>query len=207
MKARANADIWRRPVNAHFNARADTAHLSAMKNVTIHSDGACVGNPGPGGWSAVLEYGDVKKEISGAEIATTNNRMELLAAVEALARLKEPCAVAFVTDSQYLRKGITEWIKSWKAKGWKTMKREPVKNEDLWRRLDTEAARHRIEWKWVKGHAGHAGNERCDALAVAEIEKLRARHTPQQLAAALAEFKAQQSSVPSAQVDFLSPPG
>lgn len=167
-----------------------------MKNVTIHSDGACVGNPGPGGWSAVLEYGEVKKEISGSEVATTNNRMELLAAVEALARLKEPCAVEFVTDSQYVRKGITEWIKGWKAKGWITLKREPVKNVDLWRRLDAEAARHRIVWKWVKGHAGHEGNERCDTLAVAEIEKLRARHTPQQLAAALVEFKAKQTPAP-----------
>ena len=164
-----------------------------MKHVTIHSDGACLGNPGPGGWSAVLEYGKVKKEISGAEIATTNNRMELLAAVEALARLKEPCAVEFVTDSQYLRKGITEWIARWKAKGWMTLKREPVKNEDLWRRLDAEAARHRIAWKWVKGHAGHAGNERCDTLALAAQEQLRARHTPEQLAAALEEFKARQS--------------
>ena len=171
-----------------------------MKNVTIHSDGACLGNPGPGGWSAVLEYGGVKKEISGAEIATTNNRMELLAAVEALARLKEPCTVEFITDSQYLRKGITEWIARWKAKGWQTLKREPVKNADLWRRLDTEAARHRIAWKWVKGHAGHAGNERCDTLAVAALEKLRTRHTPEQLAAALAEFKAQQSAAPADQL-------
>ena len=164
-----------------------------MKQVIIHTDGACTGNPGPGGWSAVLEYGGVKKEISGAEIATTNNRMELLAAVEALARLKEPCAVEFVTDSQYLRKGITEWIARWKTRGWQTLKREPVKNVDLWRRLDIEAARHRIEWKWVKGHAGHAGNERCDTLAVAALEALRMRSTPEQLAAALAEFKAQQA--------------
>jgi len=164
-----------------------------MKQVIIHTDGACTGNPGPGGWSAVLEYGGVKKEISGAEIATTNNRMELLAAVEALTRLKEPCAVEFVTDSQYLRKGITEWIARWKARGWQTLKREPVKNVDLWRRLDIEAARHRIEWKWVKGHAGHAGNERCDTLAVAALEALRMRSTPEQLAAALAEFKAQQA--------------
>jgi ribonuclease HI len=164
-----------------------------MKQVIIHTDGACTGNPGPGGWSAVLEYGDVKKEISGAEIATTNNRMELLAAVEALARLKEACCVEFVTDSQYLRKGITEWIARWKARGWQTLKREPVKNVDLWRRLDTEAARHRIEWKWVKGHAGHEGNERCDTLAVAALEELRIRYTPEQLAAALAEFKVQQS--------------
>ncbi len=167
-----------------------------MKNVTIHSDGACVGNPGPGGWSAVLEYGGVKKEISGAEMATTNNRMELLAAVESLARLKEPCAVEFITDSTYVREGITKWVKGWKAKGWITVKREPVKNADLWLRLDAEAARHRIVWKWVKGHAGNAGNERCDALAVAEIEQLRARHTPQQLAAALDEFKARQSPMP-----------
>ena len=176
-----------------------------MKHVTIHTDGACVGNPGPGGWSAVLEYGGVKKEISGAEIATTNNRMELLAAVEALARLTEPCEVEFVTDSQYLRKGITQWVAKWKVKGWQTIKREPVKNADLWRRLDTEAARHRIVWKWVKGHAGHAGNERCDALAVAAIEALRARHTPQQFAAALAEFKARQSPADSAQGDLPLP--
>jgi ribonuclease HI len=176
-----------------------------MKRVTIHSDGACVGNPGPGGWSAVLEYNGVTKEISGAECATTNNRMELLAAVEALARLKEPCEVEFVTDSQYLRKGITQWVRGWKAKGWQTIKREPVKNADLWRRLDGEAARHRIVWKWVKGHAGHAGNERCDTLAVAALEALRARHTSQQLAAALAEFKARQSSEPSAQGDLLLP--
>jgi ribonuclease HI len=170
-----------------------------MKQVTIYSDGACLGNPGPGGWSAVLEYGGVKKEICGAEIATTNNRMELLAAVEALARLKEPCAIEFVTDSQYLRKGITEWIARWKAHGWKTLKREPVKNADLWRRLDTEAARHRIAWQWVKGHAGHAGNERCDTLAVAALEDLRRRHTPEQLAAALASFKARQSPDPATQ--------
>ena len=167
-----------------------------MKQVILHTDGACTGNPGPGGWSAVLEYGGVKKEISGAEIATTNNRMELLAAVEALARLKESCAVVFVTDSQYLRKGITEWIARWKARGWQTLKREPVKNVDLWRRLDTEAARHRIEWKWVKGHSGHTGNERCDTLAVAALEELRMRYTSEQLAAALAEFKAQQSPEP-----------
>ena len=173
-----------------------------MKNVTIHSDGACVGNPGPGGWSAVLEYGGVKKEISGAEIATTNNRMELLAAVEALARLKEPCAVEFITDSQYLRKGITEWVRLWKAKGWITIKREPVKNADLWRRLDAEAARHRIVWKWVKGHAGNHGNERCDALAVAEIERLRDRHTPQEFAAALAEFKARQTPEPPPELEL-----
>lgn len=185
----------------------DYCSLSAlhMKQVTIHSDGACTGNPGPGGWSAVLEYGEVKKEISGAEIATTNNRMELLAAVEALARLKEPCAVEFVTDSQYLRKGITEWIARWKAKGWQTLKREPVKNADLWRRLDTEAARHRIEWKWVKGHAGHEGNERCDTLAVAALEQLRQRHTPAQLAAALAAFKAQQSPEPIAEPALFTP--
>jgi ribonuclease HI len=175
-----------------------------MKQVIIHSDGACEGNPGPGGWSAVLEYGGVKKEISGAELATTNNRMELLAAVEALARLKEPCIVEFFTDSQYLRRGITQWIATWKAKGWQTMKREPVKNVDLWRRLDAEAARHRVSWKWVKGHAGHAGNERCDTLAVTAIADLRQRHTPQQFAAALTAFKVQLSPEPSASL-FDSP--
>ena len=177
----------------------------SLKRVTIHTDGACHGNPGPGGWSAVLEYGGLKKEISGGEIATTNNRMELLAAVEALARLKEACEVEFVTDSQYLRKGITQWIRGWKAKGWQTVKREPVKNADLWRRLDGDAARHRIAWKWVKGHAGHAGNERCDTLAVAAIEALRTRHTPQQFAAALSQFKASQAPAADAQGDLPLP--
>lgn len=167
-----------------------------MKHVVIHSDGACEGNPGPGGWSAVLEYGAVKKEISGAEPATTNNRMELLAAVEALSILKEPCAVEFVTDSQYVRQGITAWVAKWKVKGWMTTSRQPVKNADLWRRLDEAASRHRVTWKWVKGHAGHEGNERCDSLAVAAIAALRLSHTPQQLAAALEKFKATQTPPP-----------
>jgi ribonuclease HI len=174
-----------------------------MKKVTIHSDGACEGNPGPGGWSAVLEFGSTKKEISGAVAATTNNRMEITAAIEALSRLKEPCAVELTTDSQYLRNGITKWIAGWKAKGWITTSRQLVKNADLWRRLDAVASGHRIAWKWVKGHAGHAGNERCDSLAVEAIAQLRTRHTPGELRAALEEFKASQDPA-SAQSELLS---
>lgn len=174
-----------------------------MKKVTIHSDGACEGNPGPGGWSAVLEFGSAKKEISGAVAATTSNRMEITAAIEALSRLKEPCAVEFITDSQYLRNGITKWIAGWKAKGWLKTSRQPVKNADLWRRLDAVASGHRIACKWVKGHAGHAGNERCDSLAVEAIAQLRTQHTPRDLQAALHEFKASQNPVP-AQEELLS---
>ena len=173
-----------------------------MKNVTIHSDGACEGNPGPGGWSAVLECGSAKKEISGAVAATTSNRMELTAAIEALFRLKEPCAVEFITDSQYLRNGITKWIAGWKRKGWITTTRQPVKNADLWRRLDEVASGHRIIWKWVKGHAGHVGNERCDSLAVEAIVQLRVQQTSGQLQAALHEFKASQIPA-SAQSELL----
>jgi ribonuclease HI len=151
----------------------------------------------------VLEFGRAKKEISGAVAATTSNRMEITAAIEALSRLKEPCAVEFVTDSQYLRNGITKWIAAWKARGWFTTTRQPVKNADLWRRLDQVASGHRITWIWVKGHAGHAGNERCDSLAVEAIVQLRLQHTPRQLQAALHEFKA--SQVPaSAQSELLS---
>src|SRR6266581_3443715 len=140
-----------------------------MKKVIIHSDGACDGNPGPGGWAAVLEYGARKKELSGAAMATTCNRMEIQAAIEALRALKEPCDVEFYTDSEYLRNGISSWIASWKVKGWKTKDRKPVKNIDLWKELDGLASGHKIAWHWLKGHAGHALNERCDQLAVEQI--------------------------------------
>ena len=161
-----------------------------MKKVTIHSDGACHGNPGPGGWAAVLTYGKSTREISGSALATTNNRMELLAAIEALAVLKEPCRIEFFTDSVYLRKGITEWVALWQRNGWRTKAKHPVKNEDLWRALSVAAERHAIEWHWLKGHAGNPGNERCDELATAAIAQLGKTHTSDELTAALREFTA-----------------
>jgi ribonuclease HI len=133
--------------------------------VIIYSDGACSGNPGPGGWGALLIWGDKRKELSGGEALTTNNRMELRAATEALDALKRPCKVELHTDSQYVRNGIMQWIHRWKANGWRTAGKEPVKNEDLWRRLDEATKRHQVDWRWVKGHAGHVENERADALA------------------------------------------
>ena len=133
--------------------------------VEIYTDGACSGNPGPGGWGAVLLYGDREKELFGGAPETTNNRMELTAAIEALEALKRPCQVRLHTDSTYLKRGITEWIARWKRNGWRTADRKPVKNQDLWQRLDAALARHRVEWRWIKGHAGNAGNERADALA------------------------------------------
>jgi ribonuclease HI len=137
----------------------------------------------------LLECGKVRKEISGGELATTNNRMELRAAIEALARLKEQCAVDFFTDSEYLRGGITAWMRGWKTRGWLTIERKPVKNADLWRQLDEIASNHQIKWHWVRGHAGQRGNERCDQLAVEEIRKLRIRHKPAEFARALAAFQ------------------
>ena len=136
-----------------------------MTAVDIFTDGACSGNPGPGGWGALLRYGGTEREICGGEDATTNNRMELLAAIRAIEALKRPSTVRLHTDSTYLRDGITRWIEGWKANGWKTAAKKPVKNVDLWQRLDDAAARHDIEWRWVKGHAGHLDNERADALA------------------------------------------
>ena len=133
--------------------------------VTIYTDGACKGNPGPGGWGAILFYGDKKKEIRGGEPATTNNRMELMAAIQALELLNRPCKVELHTDSQYVMKGVTEWIRGWKARGWKTADKSPVKNDDLWKRLDAARDRHDVDWRWVKGHAGHPLNERADQLA------------------------------------------
>ena len=138
-----------------------------MNQVVIYTDGACKGNPGPGGWGALLRAGSAEKELCGGERNTTNNRMELMAVIEALQALKRPCDVDLYLDSQYVRKGITEWIVGWKAKGWKTASKEPVKNADLWQRLDVlvHGGSHRIAWHWVKGHAGNPGNERADALA------------------------------------------
>lgn len=133
--------------------------------VTIYTDGACKGNPGPGGWGAWLSYDGHEKELSGGESSTTNNRMELTAVIEALAALKRTCQITVHTDSQYVRKGITEWIHGWKQRGWLTADRKPVKNADLWRQLDSMASVHHIDWRWVKGHAGDPGNERADALA------------------------------------------
>ena len=142
-----------------------------MKKVTIYTDGACSGNPGPGGWAAVLQYGDKTRELSGGEAQTTNNRMELLAAISALELLKEPCEVALYTDSQYLCNAINKgWLKGWKAKGWKRKEGE-LKNPDLWQRLDALLATHAVTFFWVKGHADNVFNNRCDALAVAEREK------------------------------------
>ncbi|MGC2460911.1 MAG: ribonuclease HI [Steroidobacteraceae bacterium] len=142
--------------------------------VDIYTDGACRGNPGPGGWAALLSAGGREKEISGAQIQTTNNRMELQAVIAALQALKRPVDVRLYTDSQYVRRGILEWLPQWKARGWRTADKKPVKNLDLWQLLETAAARHRIEWHWVRGHAGIPGNERCDALANAAIDGLLA---------------------------------
>lgn len=147
---------------------------SAEDLVEIHTDGACSGNPGPGGWAAILSWRGRDREVSGAEPMTTNNRMEMTAAIEALASLKRPMRVRLFTDSDYLRKGITTWLPAWKARGWRTADRQPVKNRDLWERLDAAAAVHEIEWRWLKGHAGHVLNERADELARAAIADLRA---------------------------------
>jgi len=142
--------------------------------VTIYTDGACRGNPGPGGWGAILMFGAHERELCGGELATTNNRMELMAAIQALEALNKPCQVELHTDSQYLRTGITEWLAGWKARGWRTAARQPVKNQDLWERLDAAAAAQEVSWKWVKGHAGDAGNEHVDSLANLAIDRLLA---------------------------------
>lgn len=145
-----------------------------MTHVEIYTDGACRGNPGPGGWAALLISGKERKEVSGAETATTNNRMELMAAIGALSALKRRCAVKLYTDSKYVMQGYTEWLPAWKARGWRTAAREPVKNQDLWEQLDAAAAAQDIEWHWVKGHAGHEQNEYVDQLANFAIDHLLA---------------------------------
>ena len=142
-----------------------TAQAKQTPDVVIYTDGACKGNPGPGGWGVWMKSGSHEKEMHGGEASTTNNRMELTAVIEALSALKRPCHVLIYTDSEYVRKGITEWIHGWKTRGWKTADKKPVKNAELWRKLDELAAGHRVDWRWVKGHAGDPGNERADALA------------------------------------------
>ena len=143
-----------------------------MKKIAVFTDGACKGNPGPGGWGAILRYAEHEREIYGAEADTTNNRMELMAAIAALENIKEPCEVELTTDSQYVRQGVMTWMTNWKKNGWRTSDRKPVKNQDLWQRLDAAAAHHQVLWHWVKGHSGHVENERCDTLANIAIEEL-----------------------------------
>jgi ribonuclease HI len=142
-----------------------------VSKIEIYTDGACRGNPGPGGWGALMLTGDKERELCGGESDTTNNRMELMAAIEGLNALKRSCEVVLYTDSTYVLKGISEWIENWKTRGWKTAARKPVKNEDLWRELDEAAGRHQIDWQWVKGHAGIEGNERADQLANRGLEE------------------------------------
>jgi len=139
--------------------------------VIIHTDGACRGNPGPGGWGVVLEHKGRERELYGYEAETTNNRMELMAAIQALEALKRPCRVRMITDSEYVMKGVTEWMPGWKRRGWKTSARKPVRNLDLWQRLEAALVRHDVEWEWVRGHAGHDGNERADELANRAIDQ------------------------------------
>ncbi len=146
-----------------------------MNRVVIYTDGACKGNPGPGGWGALLRYGKVEKELFGGEQQTTNNRMELMAVIEALRALNRACEVEIHTDSQYVQKGITEWLNGWKSRGWKTADKKPVKNADLWQALDEAAAAHRVSWHWVKGHAGHEGNEHADELANRGVDSVLRR--------------------------------
>lgn len=143
-----------------------------MSKVELFTDGACKGNPGPGGWGVWLRYGQHEKELFGGEWETTNNRMELQAAIEGLKALKRPCEVSLTTDSEYLRKGVLEWMANWQRNGWRTADKKPVKNQDLWQALSEEMARHQIEWHWVKGHQGHPGNERADALANRGVEQV-----------------------------------
>lgn len=145
-----------------------------MADIELYTDGACRGNPGPGGWGALLKYGDSERELYGGQRHTTNNRMELLAAIEGLAAVEESCAITLATDSTYVMKGITEWLPGWKRRGWKTAARKPVANADLWRRLDEQNCRHAVTWRWIKGHSGHPGNERADALANRGIDELSA---------------------------------
>lgn len=155
----------------------DKAHISSSQQtaptVEAYTDGACRGNPGPGGWGALLRFGEHEKELKGSASETTNNQMELTAAIEALKALKKSCVVILTTDSQYVKNGITQWISGWKRKGWKTAANKPVKNKALWQELDEQVAIHQVEWRWVKGHSGHAENERVDELANQAIDEMQ----------------------------------
>ncbi len=163
--------------------------LTPAKKVTIHTDGGCDPNPGPGGWAAVIRLGSHVKELSGGAPVTTNNRMELQAAIEALRALKQRVEVDLYTDSTYVRNGITEWLPNWKARGWRTAARKPVQNADLWRELDALASAHPVAWHWVRGHSGNPDNERCDQLAQAEIEKLYKSYGKAELKRLLADLR------------------
>jgi ribonuclease HI len=143
-----------------------------VKAVTLYTDGACRGNPGPGGWGALLLFGDRERELYGGEAATTNNRMELMAAIQGLKALREACEVDLATDSTYVMKGMTEWLEAWKRRGWKTAGRKPVANAELWQQLEAQCDRHRVRWRWVKGHSGDPGNERADLLANRAIDEM-----------------------------------
>jgi ribonuclease HI len=167
----------------------ETPARQRQKQRASRTDGACLGNPGPGGWAALLRWRDVERELVGAEPDTTNNRMELMAAIAALEALREPCDVVLTTDSQYVRGGVTGWINGWKRNGWKTADKKPVKNADLWMALDVACEPHQIEWKWVKGHAGVADNERCDELANLKMAEIKGKHTAEELAKALRVFQ------------------
>ena len=149
-------------------------HPAVPAEVEIFTDGACSGNPGPGGWGVLLRFGERERELAGGDPATTNNRMELMAAIQGLEVLKRPCRVHLFTDSTYVRDGVTKWIHGWKRNGWRTADKKPVKNAELWQRLDAARNGHRVDWHWVKGHSGHPENERADALARGEIDKIRA---------------------------------
>jgi ribonuclease HI len=160
--------------------------MGALKKVTIYTDGACVGNPGPGGWAAILQFGDAVREVVGGEIATTNNRMELQAAIQALMKLKERCDVEIFTDSEYLREGFSKWIHAWKANGWK----KKIRNKDLWLALERAARPHKVHWNWVRAHTGNKKNERCDLLATKQAQRLEKTKSAAELSRALEKFQA-----------------
>ena len=147
-----------------------------VKKVTLITDGSCLGNPGPGGWAAILRFNSQTKELSGGEPETTNNRMEMTAIIEGLTILKEPCEISIEIDSQYVKNGVTEWMSGWKQRGWKTAAKKPVKNQDLWQKIDAALAQHTVNWKWIKGHADHDDNNRCDELARGAAEAVQSRH-------------------------------
>ena len=177
-----------------------------MQTVVVYTDGGCHGNPGPGGWAAVLTCGPHRRELSGGVPATTNNRMELQAAIAALNILKDPCAVQLHTDSNYLREGITSWLPGWKRNGWRTKTKAPVKNADLWRQLDAVVSRHQVAWRWVKGHAGDPGNERCDQLAQQAIAEVKSKYTKSDLQAHLVQFNRPDPEALAAGLRHLAPP-